>query len=490
MTALLWFRQNLRLHDNPPLVQAVEDSQRGILPVYLYNEKPPHRELGGASKWALHNALTHLDQRLSTEYQQTLYVEKVDDTDALIQRLVNIAQDVGADTIYTEQRWEPGATQLEADLRDATFKKNINLVLVNASLLQPAMNGCKDNGDPYLVFTPYWKKQIGHLREALREVMDAPENIPVIPDLDKLYQQCDLDSLDLLPTIKWYEQMATQWELSEVAGQKKLDTFLDGYATDYSETRNLPAIDGTSSMSPYLHFGVMSVVDIFHQVQTKINRIRKEEHIDSLNTYLSELGWREFAHHLLYYFPHTLEKALKEKYQNFPWQPDENYLKAWQAGQTGYPIVDAGMRQLYATGWMHNRVRMIVGSLLVKHLLQPWQEGESWFWDTLVDADVASNTLGWQWIAGCGADASPYFRVFNPISQSEKFDKDGEYIRKWVPELKNVPTEHIHTPWEMSTSQQARYKVSIGTDYPAPIIEHKAGRQRALDAFEKVKSNK
>jgi len=484
MTALLWFRQNLRLHDNPPLVQAANESHHGVLPVYLFNESPPHRSFGGASKWALHNALTHLNQRLHDDYNQTLYVEK---TDALIQRLVEIAQDVGADTVYSEQRWEPGATQLEADLKEALYNKGMNLVLCNASLLQPAMEGCKANGEPYLVFTPYWKKQYAALKDSLRDVHHAPENLPKIKSLNQQYQSFELDSLDLLPTRNWYEEMENQWELSEAEGQKRLHRFLDGYATEYKTTRNLPAIEGTSTLSTYFHFGVMSVVDVFHKVQSKINLCSQQDHIESLQTYLSELGWREFAHHLLYYFPQTPEKALKEKYQAFPWEPDKAYLHAWQHGQTGYPIVDAGMRQLWATGWMHNRLRMIVGSLLVKHLLQPWQDGETWFWDTLIDGDTASNTLGWQWISGCGADASPYFRVFNPITQSEKFDKNGEYIRKWVPELTNVPNEFIHTPWEMTTSQQSRYKVRIGKDYPEPIIGHKEGRQRALDAFQTIK---
>jgi deoxyribodipyrimidine photo-lyase len=262
-----------------------------------------------------------------------------------------------------------------------------------------------------------------------------------------------------------------------------LEKFLAQAVEAYNQARDIPSEDGTSSLSPYLHWGLIGPRQVMHALKAK-HELGKE----GPQVYAKEIYWREFAYNVLYHFPRTPAAPLHEKYADFPWQPDANTLKRWQHGQTGYPIVDAGMRQLYATGWMHNRVRMVVSSLLVKHLLQDWREGASWFWDTLVDADLASNTLGWQWSAGCGADAAPYFRVFNPITQGKKFDAEGTYVRKWVPEIAKLPSKFIHEPWEAPAGILEYAGVELGKDYPEPIIDHKEGRERALAALDQFKS--
>ncbi len=253
-------------------------------------------------------------------------------------------------------------------------------------------------------------------------------------------------------------------------------------AYTYQQQRDIPALDGTSQLSPYLQWGQISAREIYHAFKNSYNDTVEKG-------YLRQLFWREFSYHLLFNSPHTPERPLRPEYENFPWEANENYLKAWQKGLTGFPVVDAGMRQLWQTGWMHNRVRMIVGSLLVKHLLQDWREGASWFWDTLIDADLANNTMGWQWIGGCGADASPYFRIFNPIIQGEKFDTDGSYVRKYCPELKDVPDKYLHQPWEMPSLELAAAGVTLGKTYPHPIISHPDGRAKALKAYADFKES-
>jgi deoxyribodipyrimidine photo-lyase len=286
----------------------------------------------------------------------------------------------------------------------------------------------------------------------------------------------------LLPKIPWDEGFYKQWDVSEKAAMARLEGFLDKRVQDYSEGRDRPDMDGTSCLSPYLHWGQIGPRQIAHKLTERYDLCAKGPHV-----YLKEIYWREFAYNVLYHFPRTPDTPLREEYAKFPWEHDDDTLKAWQKGRTGYPIVDAGMRQLWETGWMHNRVRMIVSSLLVKHLLHNWHEGAKWFWDTLVDADLASNTLGWQWSGGCGADAAPYFRVFNPIIQGKKFDPDGDYVRRYVPELKNLDTEFIHTPWEATKKVLTDAGITLGEHYPKPIIDHKEGRERALAALDQFK---
>ena len=294
-----------------------------------------------------------------------------------------------------------------------------------------------------------------------------------------------LVNLQLEPTIDWAGGMRSTWGPGEDGAQYELQRFLDTAVTGYSEHRDRPDEVQTSRLSPYLHFGEISPRQVWHAVRKHAGKHPAIQR--GAEAYLRQLGWREFAHHLLFHFPHTVDQSLRAEFADFPWRDNSVDLKAWQRGRTGYPLVDAGMRELWATGWMHNRVRMVAASFLVKHLLLPWQAGDRWFWDTLVDADLANNTLGWQWVAGCGADAAPYFRIFNPVSQGEKFDPNGNYVRRWVPELSRLPAEWIHKPWEAPTNVLAEAGVKLGMTYPEPIVDHHTARIRALAALAKLK---
>jgi deoxyribodipyrimidine photo-lyase len=404
----------------------------------------------------------------------------------VVQSLVQLAKAVHANCVYTEKRWEYGERKLEATVKKALEAEGIELKCYNASLLQPANQGTKTDGSPFLVFTPYWKSSVRQFETALRPILPMPLSMPTG---DITLPHTPIESLELMPRIHWYQHMQSEWNLSEAGGQALLDAFLNKAILNYKDDRNIPSIQGTSKMSPYFHFGVMSVSDVFKQALDLRDTGLGAGAEASIQHFHSELGWREFAHHLLYYHPTMPREPLRESFKDFPWEMNEAFLTAWQKGQTGYPLVDAGMRELWATGWMHNRVRMVVGSLLVKHLLIPWQKGENWFWDTLIDADLANNSMGWQWISGCGADASPYFRVFNPIMQSQKFDADGHYIRRWVPELAKVPSSLIHNPWEADAYELKQYGVIMGQTYPLPIVDHAKGRHRALDALSSIKQS-
>jgi deoxyribodipyrimidine photo-lyase len=296
-----------------------------------------------------------------------------------------------------------------------------------------------------------------------------------------------IESLGLEPTIDWAADMRKTWTPGEPGARSQLKRFLSAAATDYESGRDRPDRDGTSRLSPYLHFGEISAREVWHCVRAwALDGDARV--VSQAESYLRELAWREFAHHLLFHFPNTTVQPLRKAFESFQWVEDAKGFMAWQRGCTGYPFVDAGMRQLWATGWMHNRVRMLVASFLVKDLMISWSEGTRWFWDTLVDADLANNTLGWQWSAGCGADAVPYFRVFNPITQGRKFDPDGSYVRKWVPELSKLPTRWIHRPWEAPEGEMFRAGVTLGKTYPFPIIDHAERRKLALQAFQSLKA--
>jgi deoxyribodipyrimidine photo-lyase len=290
-----------------------------------------------------------------------------------------------------------------------------------------------------------------------------------------------LDALGLLPTIPWDASFHDHWRPGEAGAQERLDSFLSEAVTGYHTQRDRPDCDGTSRLSPHLHFGEISPRQVWHALGRRTSR--------GAETFRTELGWREFAHHVLYHFPHTPEAPLRTQFERFPWDSNPRLLRAWQRGRTGYPIVDAGLRELWATGWMHNRVRMIVGSFLTKDLLISWRVGARWFWDTLVDADLANNTLGWQWVSGCGADAAPYFRIFNPAAQGERFDPQGDYVRRWVPELARLPARWIHRPWTAPTGELDAAGVRLGSEYPEPALDHALARRKALEALRSLKED-
>ncbi len=470
---ILWFRKDLRIGDNSALKAAIE-AGAPVIPLFIWSpDESGGWAPGAASKWWLHQAL----KSLSESFKEVSGEFVLREGDSLGQ-LRDIIEKTGAKRVYWNRRYESPHRELDASIKRQLREDGIEVESFNSSLLNEPHTAATGGGNPYKVYTPYWKKVKDRMIEPIAE-----SNIDSLKFTDPYPETLALKSLGLLPEKQWHHKFVQHWEVSEAAAQERLEKFLNQPVEGYNQARDIPSEDGTSSLSPYLHWGLIGPRQIMHALKAK-HDLGKE----GPEVYAKEIYWREFAYNVLYHFPKTPDAPLHEKYADFPWEPDANALKRWQRGQTGYPIVDAGMRQLYATGWMHNRVRMVVSSLLVKHLLQDWREGASWFWDTLVDADLASNTLGWQWSAGCGADAAPYFRVFNPITQGKKFDTEGEYVRKWVPEIAKLPNKFIHEPWEAPVGILEYAGVELGKDYPKPIIDHKEGRARALAALDQFKS--
>ena len=486
MTHIVWCRQALRLAHNPALLAASQSGQP-VLPVYLHTPAAAHPwPQGGASQWWLHHGLTAFAARLEAMCSP-LIIQQGEHPLPLLQAL--IAQ-TGATVVHTEARWEPAARAQEAEVAAALATQGVTLHCYNDSLLHHPAALRNLSGQHFKVFTPFWKRcLVDFLGDSPPLLLPHPQPWAVPASLPP---SLPLEALGLLPTVPWDATMKTLWDVSEAGAERQLQLFLAQGLGGYGEDRNLLALAvGTSKLSPYLHGGQLSPHQVWHAVQAVVAEreacgVATPTFQASVKTYLSELGWREFAHHLLWYYPTATHQPIRPEFSAFPWQEDEAVLRAWQQGKTGYPIVDAGMRELWATGWMHNRVRMIVASFLTKHLLQPWQAGAAWFWDTLLDADLASNSLSWQWVSGCGADAAPYFRIFNPLLQSQKFDASGEYIRQWVPELAALPTEHVHAPSAAPPLLLHRYGVTLGETYPYPMVEHTAARDRALAFFKSL----
>lgn len=463
MTApiLVWFRQDLRLSDHPALWEACQTGNP-IIPVFIDSEKTDNAwNLGAASKSWLHHSLFSLQNDLEKMGLKLIF-RKGDSLDCL----TKLIQESGAQSIYWTRLYEPANISRDSHIKDYFKSQSIEVKTFKASLIFEPLEIQNQKGKAFQVFTAFWNHCI-RLFETITPCYPLPTKWPAPSQWP---ESLILDQLELLPTIPWDQNFYKTFKAGEQKALETLKVFFKK-ASDYAEHRNLPAIEGTSRLSPHLHFGEISPRQIFFEIK----KLKSE----GAKIFLKEIFWREFAHHLLFHFPHTPEKPLRSEFQNFPWKKNNKALQAWQKGQTGYPIVDAGMRELWSTGWMHNRVRMIVASFLVKDLLLPWQEGAKWFWDTLIDADLANNTLGWQWSAGCGADAAPYFRIFNPVLQGEKFDPQGEYIRKWIPELENIPDKLIHKPWESS----------LKTNYPSPLVDHSLARQAALHALASLKKS-
>jgi deoxyribodipyrimidine photo-lyase len=372
----------------------------------------------------------------------------------------------------------------DATIKDALRADGLKADSYNAALLHEPWTIRNKSDKPFQVFTPFWKHCL--TLDEPHEPLRTPEKIPAPGQWPK---SLALAELELEPKIKWAEGMRAAWTPGEAAAQENLKGFLARTFAGYSDTRNRPDLVGTSRLSPHLRFGEISPRQIYHSLKSFAEKKGVDRAQWHGSQFLVEVGWREFAHHLIFHFPRTTDGPLRREFERFPWREDKKLLRAWQKGQTGYPIVDAGMRELWATGWMHNRVRMIVASFLVKDLLLPWQAGAKWFWDTLVDADLAQNSLGWQWTAGCGADAAPYFRVFNPTTQGEKFDPNGDYVRRWCPELAKLPADWIHQPDQAPMDVLLAANIIIGKRYPAPIVNHADARDAALAAFALLKSS-
>ncbi len=475
--AIVWFRKDLRLADNPALTAAVKSGAK-ILPVYILDdENAKDWKMGGASRWWLHHSLHSLNESLGGH----LILLK---GDAFVQ-IPSIAQEVGATSVYWNRSYEPWRINRDKLIKQTLKEMDIECESFNGSVLWEPWDVVKSDGTPYKVFTPFYRR--GCLsKDEPRKPLPKPKDIS-FSVYKKGLSLADLKLLPHKPEPRWDKKMEQYWEIGEDGAHKALKKFLNNGLNNYKEGRDFMTADHSSHLSPRLHFGEVSPNQVWYAAKEKGEKEGWDKDIDH---FLSELGWREFSHHLLYHFPDMPKKPLQPRFNDFPWAKSDKNLRAWQTGQTGYPVVDAAMRELWETGYMHNRARMVVGSFLVKHLLLYWIEGEKWFWDCLVDADLPANSQNWQWISGCGADAAPYFRIFNPVTQGEKFDAEAQYVRQYVPELSKMPDKYIHHPWDAPADVLKKAGVELGKNYPKPIVDHAEARERALEAFGATKGTK
>jgi deoxyribodipyrimidine photo-lyase len=465
-TVIVWLRQDLRLRDHPAL-HAAAKLGGPVVPVYILcdaeeREFPP----GGAARWWLHRSLSALCDELRSHGSRLTLLRG-----PALECLREVVAGTGAGAVFWNRRYEPAAIARDLEVKSQLRADGLVAESFNGSLLREPWEIRNGTGQPYRVFTPFKRRVLEELDPPAPLRMPSHWNAP-----HAWPHSLALEELQLLPEIKWYDTMERTWQPGEAGAHARLRAFLKRPLASYGTTRDRPDRDGTSALSPHLHFGEVSVRQVWHALRRTRARVRE-------STFVSELLWREFAHHLIYHFPHTALESLDRRFERFAWSADTSQLRAWQRGCTGIPIVDAGMRQLWATGWMHNRVRMIAASFLVKNLRIHWLEGARWFWDTLVDADLAANTLNWQWVAGCGADAAPYFRIFNPQTQSAKFDPAGDYVRRWVPELAGLAAPYVHAPHAAPPAILNAAGVRIGATYPAPLVDLVESRRAALAAY-------
>lgn len=465
--SILWFRQDLRLSDNPALVASARHDQ--TLPIYIMDDQiAASCRPGAASRWWLNYSLYELNR--SIEGKLSIY------QGASSEILENLVQRLPVKAIYWNRCYEPWRSARDSEIESKLSEQNIKVQSYNGSLLWEPWAVRKEDGTPYKVFTPFYRN--GCLNAKVpRKPLHVPSDITWCQDEQNTLV---LKDLKLLPKSGWDKKFEQQWSIGEHAAQQQLQNFKRTGLQNYKQGRNFPAEPFISRLSPHLHFGEISPNQVWYAVSNR----RDRENVDH---FCSELGWREFSYNLLYQNPELRSVNLQKKFDSFPWSEDQSALTAWQTGMTGVPMVDAGMRELWKTGFMHNRVRMITGSFLVKNLLLDWRQGERWFWDTLVDADQASNSASWQWVAGCGADAAPYFRVFNPVIQGQKFDPDGNYVRSFIPELQSLPNKYLFNPWEAPESLLTGLGIKLGVTYPKPIVDLKTSRSRALEAFNSLK---
>ena len=468
---LVWIREDFRIENNAALSYATENHET-VIAFFIYNNKDydNNRE---AQKWWLSKSLENFKQELSN-YKINLQIVKGNELDIFskIKKKDNVC-------IYWNKVYEPDIISKGKKIRDLFIKNEINYKYFKGNILNEFQEVTKNDKTPFKVFTPFW-------RTAEKIYLSLPPSKNYIvkkKSQSKSFFKSCINPSEILPKKNWYRKFEKYWKVSENESKKILKDLIENKIKNYGEARDIPSIEGTSKLSPYIKFGQIHVGTIWkrcNKIQTKSVGYRK---------YINELGWREFSHSLINYFPEFLKGNFRKEFDKFPWIKSEKFLKAWKNGMTGYPIVDAGMRELYETGWMHNRIRMVVGSFLVKHLRINWTEGEKHFRNCLLDFNKANNVAQWQWVAGCGADAAPYFRIFNPILQGEKFDKEGLYVKRWVPELNKVPSKFIHKPWEMELKYQQAINTLIGKDYPKPIVIHEEARNSALKAFQSLKKN-
>jgi deoxyribodipyrimidine photo-lyase len=477
LTTVYWFRRDLRLEDNLGLTEAA--SRGGVVPIFILGSDRRDGWLPGrASRWWLHHSLQCL--ATSLEARGVPLVIRTGDP---VMELLSVVESARADAVFWQRSYEPASVALEAEVQRVLSTRGVDGRGFEGALLVPTERVRSRAGKPFRVFTPFWRTLSTQIQVAATTAV--PKTLTAAThDISS----ARIEDLRLLPRVDWASGIRQAWQPGEVGAQRALALFVKDRVSGYAASRDFPGGDGTSRLSPHLHFGEISVATVWRVLHGATTQVDATDRA-SIGSYLRQLGWRDFAHHILFHFPQTQDSALDPSMEKFAWRSDLSGSRAWRQGRTGYPIVDAAMRELWRTGWMHNRVRMIVGSFLVKDLLIDWREGARWFWDTLVDADLANNTLGWQWVAGCGADAAPYFRVFNPVLQGRKFDPDGRYVKTWVPELAKLAPKWVHAPWEAPISALDEAGVRLERDYPLPIVDHLSARERALAALSRVRQD-
>lgn len=466
-TTLIWFRQDLRLTDNPAL-QAALKSGNPIICLFIFNQ----HTIGQAALWWLHHSLIALSKTL--EKCGNTLILRLGDPEKILAEIISQHH---VQNMYWNRLYDSTSITRDKNLKTYWRAQGLTVESFNSHLLFEPWTVSTQQGNFYQVFTPFWRKGCGSGKNTHYTLNSAPKTLPApqrIPHSDRL------DDWKLLPQKPdWAKMFSTLWTPGEIGAKKQLTNFLNHGLARYTLDRNVPALQNTSKLSPHLHWGEISIHRVWDTLLQKESQ-DKTIALNNIECFQSELGWREFSYYLLYHFPPLPQENFKKKFDNFRWENSTPLLKTWQNGLTGYPIVDAGMRELWHTGWMHNRVRMIVASFLVKDLLIDWRKGAAWFLDTLVDADLANNSASWQWVAGSGVDAAPFFRIFNPVHQSEKFDPQGEYVRKWIPEIKLLPDKYLHAPWQAPEDILTAANIKLGKTYPFPIIDHKQARSRAL----------
>ena len=468
-TVIMWFRQDLRLSDNPALLKAIQQGR--VLPVFILDQNC-HWPLGEASRWWLHHSLSALNESLLGN----LWVLQGDAAKLLPQ----FANEQGASHVFWNRCYEPSIIHRDSLIKEQLTADGLTASSLNGSLIWEPWENLKQDGTAYKIFTPFYKYAIANHPPAA----PSHEDTSTFDTVKCLQDKNRFDKLNLLPAINWHKQISATWQPGEKGARQRLQNFIHNGLGDYRDGRDYPDKRSVSMLSPHLHFGEISPKEAAHVVQQAGDIDSNEEQAAH---FVRELAWREFSYYSLYHFPHICQQNMKAQFDRFPWVKDQKNLRLWQQGQTGYPLVDAGMRELWQTGYMHNRVRMIVGSFLVKNLMIHWLEGARWFWDCLLDADLANNSCSWQWVAGSGADAAPYFRIFNPVTQSTKFDPQGNYIRRYVPELNGLSDKAIHDPSSAAASELERAGVVIGEHYPRAIVDLKQSRVRALDAYKALR---
>ncbi|MCX7303057.1 MAG: deoxyribodipyrimidine photo-lyase [Hyphomicrobiales bacterium] len=463
---IVLFRNDLRVADNKALAAAAQTG-RPVITLFILDESGRGaRPAGSASRWWLHHSLAALTRSLEA-LGSRLVLKRGATADIVAEAI----RTTGADTVFWNRRYAPAHISIDGALKSRLRSEGLVAESFDGFLLHEPSRVATQSGDFYKVFTPFYKRLSADGEP--RDPVDAPRALKT--NAVRLPSDT-LEALDLLPKAPdWSGGIAQRWQPGERGAMDRLAAFVDQGLGGYSGNRDKPGCDGTSGLSPHLAHGEITPFQIMAALRQKSSRDAEK--------FRAELAWREFSYHLLFHRPNLHRESFRPEFEDFAWRNEAKALKAWQRGQTGYPIVDAGMRELWQTGWMHNRVRMIAASFLVKDLLIDWRKGEEWFWDTLVDADAASNPASWQWVAGSGADAAPYFRIFNPTLQGEKFDPDGQYVRRYLPELAALPDRYIHRPWEAPQSMLRDSGVTPGADYPLPVVDHAEARNRAMLAY-------